>query len=257
MTEDSMANKALKMARKAYGELKLHELRNVNEVHSNYAKPIPDGTDILKLRGGLYYGSNLVNTPKQLKQQDRVMVEIMESYPGSKRQITVWQVDSPYKYTTYHSYYSDTVFWGSTVIGRNLVLAGGITGKLLENIFWHGDHTEVNIQGDLQIADGANLAWLTLGSGSIWAHYRLAGLDFPVVCKKRTTSTYIRGNLTLGESGKVFLNADTNDIASVRFSVSAIVEPQGLYAKSKTPSFYVPDGHKESEFVFDATKEDN
>ncbi|MCL8206094.1 hypothetical protein M5361_14905 [Ligilactobacillus agilis] len=242
---------------KVRSDLAEHEHDKSQNAHFQGYELVPDGTDIATLPSGKYFGNNFVNAPRQLRSKNRVAVEV-DAIDGNYKKITVRNVAMPYEYVTYGDWdwqKGENLVWGSSIIGRKLKMAEGVVGDVFENIFWHGDHTEINIQGRVTLnSPGESGTQIRLASNSIVARYqknRPLHYSVPALLSDNTYTTVTMiltqyGNLNIISPGKYFtINS---------FSIGTIIEPDGTnYSQNGVPPFYVGKNHTEGDDVYDGS----
>lgn len=242
---------------KVRSDLAEHEHDKSQNAHFQGYELVPDGTDIATLPSGKYFGNNFVNAPRQLRSKNRVAVEV-DAIDGNYKKITVRNVAMPYEYVTYGDWdwqAGKHLAWGSSVIGRKLKMGTGIEGEVFENIFWHGDHTEVNIQGNVTIKPDTTTQLIRIASNSIVERYQKnRSLQFTVPAKL-ADDTFVNLPLIWSQYGNLMVNSPKRWFTISNFSISTIIEPDGYnYANNGVPPFYVGKNHDEGDDLYDGSK---
>lgn len=221
---------------------------------------LEDGTDISMLPSGKYIGNNLVNVPPQLKSVNRIAVNI-DDVDGYYKKITVRNLAMPYEFVTYGDWdwqKGNHLAWGSSVIGRKLKMGTGIEGEVFENIFWHGDHTEINIQGKVTIPSGyqsQDNGFIRIASNSIVYRYQKNRFLTYSVPANFSDGSFSPVTLALTEYGNLNVYSPQR-WASLSFSIGTVIKPDSWnYSKAGVPPFYVGKNHNEGDYVYDGTKE--
>lgn len=218
---------------------------------------LEDGTDISMLPSGKYIGNNLVNVPPQLKSANRIAVNI-DNVDGYYKKITVRNLAMPYEFVTYGDWdwqAGKHLAWGSSIIGRKLKLGTGVDGEIFENIFWHGDHTEINIQGNVTIKPDTTTQLIRIASNSIVERYQKnRSLQFTVPAKL-SDDTFVNLPLIWSQYGNLMVNSPKKWFTISNFSISTIIEPDGYnYANNGVPPFYVGKNHNEGDDLYDGSR---
>lgn len=252
-------NESIKNLENEIGKLKFDLGNYKHKAYKDY-KILPDGTNISMLPSGKYFGSNLVNVPPQLKKNSNLIINI-DSFDGNYKKITVRCAGMPYEFVTYGDWdwqKGDHLAWGSSVIGRKLKIGTGIEGNVFENIFWHGDHTEINIQGTVTIPSGyqsQDNGFIRIASNSIVNRYQKNRFLSFSVPAKFSDNNFSPVSLMLTEYGNLNVYSPQR-WASLSFSISTVIEPDGWnYSNAGVPPFYVGKNHDEGDYVYDGTKE--
>lgn len=218
---------------------------------------LEDGTDISMLPSGKYIGNNLVNVPPQLKSANRIAVNI-DNVDGYYKKITVRNLAMPYEFVTYGDWdwqAGKHLAWGSSIIGRKLKLGTGVDGEIFENIFWCGNHTEVNIQGNVTIKPDTTTQLIRIASNSIVERYQKnRSLQFTVPAKL-ADDTFVNLPLIWSQYGNLMVNSPKKWFTISNFSISTIIEPDGWnYSNAGVPPFYVGKNHNEGDDLYDGSK---
>lgn len=145
-------HRAIELAQKAIGMIKQHQSQSESSAHPHTAKKIRDGYDIFQLPAGTFYGKNLVNKPPYIG-NEYVYINV-EAVDGRSKKYRVWSTSKLTEYVAFGGWKTGVTnppVWRLPIVGRELELAAGVTGSVKQNVYWVNDHTQMDIEFDVEL----------------------------------------------------------------------------------------------------------
>lgn len=170
-------NSAIEIARKANGAKRYHAAQNLSQGHKIQAVLVPEGTDIFQLPSGLWYGRHLKNAP-DFVQNEFIHISV-QMVDGKSKRYEVWSTKNGRYVVNFTGWNDLEPAWRLPIIGRQIPLEQGVSGTALMNVYNVGDHTETDLELDLNLDYPGNYKDVLLGQQSPGHNYvKGRSLDF-------------------------------------------------------------------------------